>query len=254
MKIEKFVKDKQNKYKVTIDGEDYVLYDDVIVKYELICKKDIDKQQFDEIICLNNELKSYYDSVKYITKKLRSEKEIYEYLHKRDISEEIINKTIKRLRENNFINEEIFLKAYINDQINLSNNGPKKIRNSLLNLGIEEYLVDDALSKISTSVWTHKISKYIEKKIKINHTSSEYLLKAKITKDLINLGYDSDVINQEISKCAIIDTDILKREMEKARRELSRKYSGYELEQKIRARLYRKGFKVPRTGEDTYEE
>lgn len=254
MRIEKFVKDKKNKYKVTIDSEDYILYDDVIIKYELIRKSNIDRKLLDEIISLNAELKSYYDSIKYITKKLRSEKEIYEYLHKHEISDEIIEKTIKHLKDNNFLNEEVFLKAYINDQINLSNNGPKKIRINLYNLGINENLVDEAISNISSSVWTQKISKYIDKKIKTNHASSEYMLKIKITKELINLGYDEYDINQEIAKYDIIDTDILNKEMEKARRELSRKYSGYELEQKIRARLYRKGFKVSEIKENIYEE
>lgn len=253
MKIEKFVKDKQNKYKVTISGEEYLLYDDVIVKYELIRKQEIDKELFCEILTLNNELKSYYDSIKYITKRMRSEKEIIEYLKKRDINMDIIQKTVNRLKENNFLNEEIFLKSYINDQINLTNNGPKKIRINLINLGINEDLVDDAISKINDSVWFDKIEKYVEKKIKTNHSSSEYMLKIKITNDLINLGYDKDSINQATAKCDIIDTDILKREMEKARHELSRKYSGYELEQKIRARLYRKGFKVSDL-EATYEE
>ena len=95
MRIEKYVKDRENKYKVTIDGEVYTLYDDVIIKYALLMKSEIEKTLFDEIITLNDELKSYYDSIKYITKKLRSEKEIYEFLKKREIDESIIKKTIR---------------------------------------------------------------------------------------------------------------------------------------------------------------
>lgn len=39
MKIEKYSKGSSNKYKVTIDGEDYTLYDDVIIKFGLLLKK-----------------------------------------------------------------------------------------------------------------------------------------------------------------------------------------------------------------------
>ena len=35
MKIQKFVKDNGNKYKVYVDDEVYKLYDDIIVKYGL---------------------------------------------------------------------------------------------------------------------------------------------------------------------------------------------------------------------------
>ncbi len=254
MKIEKYVKDKQNKYKVTIDGEEYTLYDDVIVKYALLMKGDIDKHLFDEIIKVNDELKSYYDSIKYITKKLRSEKEIYEFLKKKEIDEDIIKKTIKRLKDNNFLNEDIYLKSYINDQINLSNNGPQKIKNNLLKLGLSEEDITEHLNRIDKGIWESKIDNYVAKKIKANHTSSAYMLKVKIQNDLINLGYDKELVLSVISKYDIIDNDILKKEMEKARRELSRKYSGYELEQKIKARLYRKGFNISLIEESSYEE
>ena len=43
MNITKFKKDKGNKYKVIIDNEEYILYDDTILKYSLLTKKNIDK-------------------------------------------------------------------------------------------------------------------------------------------------------------------------------------------------------------------
>lgn len=254
MKIEKYVKDKQNKYKVTIDGEEYTLYDDVIVKYALLMKNEIDKSLFDEIITVNDELKSYYDSIKYITKKLRSEKEIYEFLKKKDISDNVIKKTIKRLKDNSFLNEDIYLKSYINDQVNLSNNGPKKIKVNLIKLGIDEDKIEEYLSKVDNSIWQDKIDNYIAKKIKTNHTSSSYMLKGKLQNDLVNLGYDKEIVILSLSHYDIIDTDICKKELEKAKRELSKKYTGYELEQKIKMRLYRKGFKISSIEESSYEE
>lgn len=252
MKIGKYVKGKSNKYKVLIDDEPYVLYDDVIVKYGLIMKSDIDKTLFDEIIKYNHELDSYYMSIKYITKKLRSELEIREYLEKKEIPKDVLEITIKRLKDNRFINDDLFVKAYINDQINLSNNGPKKIKSNLLKLGIVEELIDEYLKKIDNGIWNEKIDKYVSKKISTNHKSSSRILKMKITNDLVNLGYDKEDITVIVNKYDIIDIDIKKKEYEKAKLQLSKKYSGYELERKIMERLYRKGFHVSR--EDFYEE
>ena len=53
MKIEKYIKDKSNKYKIIIDGETYTLYDDVIVKYQLIMKDTISKKELDSIISIS---------------------------------------------------------------------------------------------------------------------------------------------------------------------------------------------------------
>lgn len=252
MKIEKYSKGSANKYKVMIDSEEYTLYDDVIIKYELLLKKEISDKELKEIIKYNDELDSYYLAIKYITKKLRSEKEICEYLKKKEISEDVIIKTIKRLKDNKFLNDEVYLKAYINDQINLSNNGPLRITRNLSSLGIDDELIKDALDNIDQSIWDDKIDKYVSKKISNNHNSSSKMLKMKIINDLTNLGYDKESIQNIINKYDINDEDVYKKEYEKIKKQLAKKYEGYELERKIKERLYRKGFYLNR--EDSYEE
>lgn len=252
MKIQKYSKGKSNQYKVTIDDIEYALYDDVIIKFGLLLKKDIDASELKDIIKYNDELDSYYLSIKYITKKLRSEKEIYEYLKKKEISENIIQNTIIKLRENKFLNDDLYLKAYINDQINLSNNGPLKISKNLLSLGLDETLINNSLSTIEESTWEEKIDKYVNKKISTNHNSSVKMLKIKIINDLINLGYEKEMITSIINRYDIDDHDAYKKEYEKAKRQLEKKYEGYELERKIREKLYRKGFFYNK--EDFYEE
>lgn len=254
MKIEKFIKDSTNKYKLVIDGENYKLYDDVILKYQLIMKESITQKELDEVLDYNEKLTSYYDSIRYLNKKMRSEKEIREYLKKRMVSNENIDLTIEKLKSNNFINEEIYVKSYINDQINLTNNGPYKIIKNLINLGINENLINERLSTISDEVWNEKVDKYIDKKVRINHKNSKNMLKMKITNELINLGYEKEMILNNLSNYDIIDKDIYKNEYEKAKKALEKKYSGYELDRKIKERLYRKGFNVLEHTGDTYED
>jgi regulatory protein len=250
MKVVKFIKDKGNKYKVIIDDETYKLYDDTIIKYNLLSKKEIDKKLLDEILSYNDELLSYYESIKYINRKLRSEKEIREYLKKKEISTSIINKTVKLLYDNNFLNEDLYLKSYINDRINLSNDGPLKIKRDLLKLGLKEEDIIDRLNTISSDIWLDRIDTIVSKKIKGNSKYSSYMLKSKVLLNLTNLGYYKEDILSILNRYDIIDSDIYLKEKEKAYKELSKKYSGYELEQKINARLYRKGFR----GSGSYEE
>ena len=104
MKIGKYTKLKSNKYSVVIDDITVKLYDDVIVKYELLRLKEIDDKLFKEITEYNDRLEAYYKSLKYITKKLRTEKEIYKYLDK-DYSKEIILETIDKLKRMGYLNK-----------------------------------------------------------------------------------------------------------------------------------------------------
>ena len=89
-----------------------------------------------------------------------------------------------------------------------------------------------------------KLEKYIDKKIKTNHTSSSNMLKIKITNDLINLGFMKEDIISILNKKDLNDEFALKKEYIKSKRLLSSKYEGTTLENKIRERLFRKGFYV----------
>ena len=70
MKIEKYTKLKDNRYIVKIDDLDIKLYDDVIVKYELLRLKKIDDKLFKEIVSYNNKLEAYYKKVTYRTRNI----------------------------------------------------------------------------------------------------------------------------------------------------------------------------------------
>lgn len=243
MKIKKYTKDKGNKYKVLIDDINYTLYDDVIVKYSLLLKDEISEKELNAIVEENDKLSSYYDSIKYITKKMRSKLEIKEFLRKKMINEKVIDETIKKLEENHFLNEELFIKAYVNDQINLTNNGKNKILKGLVKLGIDNDQASTYLDNIDNEVFMSKIDKYVDKKISTNKNSSIYMLKNKIMTDLINLGYEKSDIVEVLNSKEINDDEAKKREYEKIRRSLEKKYSGDVLEYKIREKLYRKGFR-----------
>ena len=242
MKIEKYIKLKSNRYEVLIDGLKVKLYDDVIVKYELLRKKEIDEELFEEITKYNDKLEAYYKALRYLTKKLRTEKEIEDYLRV-DYTQKTVDETIDRLKKNGYLNKDIYLKCYLADQINLSNNGPKKIKNSLIKLGYSEEELDERLDSISEEIWLDKIRNSVKKMIAQNKSLSSNKLKEKILYQLSMNGFYKRMIEEVIEESEFKNTDdILVKEYEKAKNKLSKKYDGYELENKILAKLVAKGF------------
>lgn len=251
MKIIKYIKDKNNLYKVIIDNNTYKLYDDVIIKNNLLNKKEITNEELDNIIKENNELTCYYNAIKYINKRLRTENEIRTYLSKDIKDNYIIDNTIKLLYNNNYINNDLYIKSYINDQVNIGSDGPNKIRKDLLNKGFNIDDIDKYLNDIDNNIWIDKINKYVNNKIKNNHSTSSYMLKNKIIMYLVNKGYYKDMVIDIIKGYDIIDESILDSEYKKARKRLATKYQGKELDMKVKEYLYRKGF---RNIGDNYEE
>jgi len=241
MEIVKFKKNKDNTFMVIFDNDlSLKLYDDVIVKYNLLSNKILDDKLLSEITEYNAYLIGYYKSIKYIMKKLRSEKEVRTFLEKMDIKKSDIDKIILKLRKDGYINESNYLKAYINDQINLTLNGPDKIKDSLKKLGFTHEEIDDYLDEFN-SEWYNRIEKLISKKIKLNHNLGKNKLKTKIINDLVNMGYKKyDIINI-LDGYEIIDTNILEKEYKKALRKFEVKYKD-NLDYKIKDYLYKKGF------------
>ncbi len=243
MKIDKFKKDKGNTYKVYfINDETISLYDDVIVKYNLLVNKEIDKKKFDEIVKYNDFLDGYYKSIKYINKKLRTELEIEKYLKKLDIKSTNIKKIIDLLYKDGYLNKENYLKAYISDQYNLTMNGPLRVKKDLINLGYEYKEFEEYLYKFE---WNIRIEKIIDKKVKLNHKLSNNALKTKILNDIIKMGYQKEDIVYYLEKLEFgNDEEYLKKELYKIKNKYSKKYEGNELEYKVINYLYKKGFNL----------
>jgi len=243
MKIEK-IKKSGKKYKIILKNNDIITtYDDVIINNGLLYKKEIDSEILNSINKDTSYYDIYYKCVNYITKKLRSEKEINEYIDSFNVSDNDKNNTIKKLKEIGMIDDINYTRAFISDKINLSLDGPDKIRKNLLEHNINSEIIEEELNRIDTNIIDNKIKKIIDKKTK-NPKYTGYILKQKILNDLINLGYDKNNILEIYENYSINDNNLLKKEYDKLYKKLSLKYSDKELYNKIKTKLYQKGFNI----------
>ena len=243
MKIQGYKYLGNSKYKVIIKDVEYILYEDIILKYDLLTKN-INEKDLINFLNENKKYEAYYTALKYINIKLRTKKEVKEYLLKKNYNDSNIEYATSRLEQEKYLDERLYAKSYILDAINLKNIGPNKIVMELTNLGIDKNIVLDELFIFNDHLEQEKIYKYIEKSIKKNHNNSSCILKNKIKQNLINLGYNPSIINRCLNEYDIDDNEIYQKELEKVRSKLSKKYTGKELEYKIKQNMYRKGFKV----------
>lgn len=200
MKITKFKKVGRNKYKVFFNNTDLILYEDIILKYDLLIKSDIDTDLLDKIILENRDYEVYDLALSYIEVKMRNRRELYKYLINKGFEEEIVNKTLNKIEDLGLLDKKSYITAFINDKVNLSNDGPYKIKNALLDLDFDEKDIDDYLYTIDREIWSNKLDKLINKKKSLMKSKSYYMFINKIKNDLFNLGYDKDMIDEKLSK------------------------------------------------------
>ncbi len=235
MKINKFKKVGKNKYKVVFDNTELTLYEDVILKYDLLIKNDVDIDLIDKIVEENRSYDVYETALNYIEIKMRNKKEIYKYLLNKGFDETLVNQTIEKLKNIGLLDSKSYITAFINDKINLSNDGPYKIKKSLLDLEFSESEIDDYLYKIDNNIWKEKLEKIINKKKSIMKSKSYFMFINKMKNDLYNLGYDKDMIDEKLSKIEY-ESNAIEKDFDKAKK----KYK--EDKTKIINSLLRKGY------------
>ena len=241
MQILKYQKLKNNKYKLVLDNdEEITLYDDVILNNSLLLSKEINDKE--KLLLENSYYEAYYLCLKYIEKKLRTEYEIINYI-KDKYDKKIINKVITKLKENHYIDDELYTKSYINDKINLTNDGYYKILRDLKNKQIDEYIIKNYLDEIDNNIWKDKINKITNKYIKNNTKYSSNYLKEKMLFELQNKGYDKSMILDIVNNIYIDENDvILEKNYNELYNKLSKKYHGKDLELQLLSKLLSKGF------------
>lgn len=247
MKIKSYKKLKNNRYKVTFQDsvEELILYDEVILKYNLLLKKEISKKELENIQKENERFACFNQAIKYLTYKSRSKKEVEEYLKKQKYSIEEIKYTLHLLEEKKLINDDAYLQMFVSDQIHLTNNGPKKITRKLMDLGFQEEKIKEELSIIPKEIWIEKLEHIITKKIKANKKDGVHKLKEKILYHCVNEGYEKEDILNILEKIEIpTNTLALEKEAQKLYKKLALKYSGSTLTFQLKGRLFQKGFPI----------
>ena len=234
----KNIKKKGSEYLIVLDNEILKVNEEVLINNNILYNKKLSNKDIKKIKEETLYYESYSKALKMINRKMRSEKEIRQSL--KDVSKKDIDKIIDKLKEINLLNDEVYAESYVNDKVNLSLDGPYKIKKELELNDIESEYINKALEKFTQDLIDEKLKKLISKKLKVNK-DTDYIFKQKISLYLSNLGYSKEDINSHLENVKI-DNGNLEKEMEKIYTKFKTKYEGYVLKNKLRQKLYSKGF------------
>lgn len=235
------IKKVGNKYKIILDTDEVITTNDhVIINNNLLYEKKLNKKELEKIKEDTNYYENYDKILKMINRKIRSEHEIRKYLNKNEVSKIDQDKMINTLKEVGLINDEIFAESYVNDKINLTLDGPYKIKKELEDHQINSLYIENTLNNFTQDLIDCKLDKIINKKVKSNTKDTTYIFKQKMMLYLSNLGYSREDIIYHLDNVKLNNN--LEKEMKKIYNKLKIKYEGYTLYNKLKQKLYAKGF------------
>jgi len=141
--------------------------------------------------------KFYNKALKFLSYRPRSEKEIRDKLKRKKASEKIINKIILRLKENNFINDEEFIKWWIEQRTTFKPRSFRLIKIELKQKGIDKELIEKTIGHLPSTIDDLKSAKkLIQKRLPRYKNLSRDEKFQKLSRFLASKGFNYDIIKE----------------------------------------------------------
>ncbi|MEW6101608.1 MAG: regulatory protein RecX [Candidatus Omnitrophota bacterium] len=130
--------------------------------------------------------------------RLRSEREIYSRLKRKKFPEEIIRKTIAFLKEKDFLDDNLFAKAWIESRLKKPF-GFRRIAGELRQKGIESQVLERQIEEQKKSFREEEVIQgLISKKIAKLKKTDMKALKPQLYAWLLRRGFSADIIQDEL--------------------------------------------------------
>ena len=247
-------KKSKNRYNIFLnDGHDekygFSVDEAVLIEFKLRKGLDLDNSMIDTLIQKDNVHKSYTQAINFLSYRMRTKKEIYDYLVKKEVEAEHIYQIMGKLEEQNLLDDKLFAEMFVRTRMNTSSKGPLLIKKELMEKGVEAQIAEEAIGIYPYGIQYEKVSKLIEKKW---NTAKKDPFRKKIQQlqaALTQKGFTRDVIKDALAnvneeKNQAEEWDAIVFQGEKLVRKHQMKFEGYELRNKVKEALFRKGFSM----------
>ena len=166
-KIVKYKKGSKGKYKVYLeDGRELSFYEEVILKYQLLLKKEIDEDTMIDADQYNQECDVYYVALHSIENRFKSVYELRLWLQKKEYPNDLIDKAIDTLLKQGYLNDRSYVKSYINSQMITTHKGPYKLIRELQEKKIDLDIIQEEINVFTEEEQEIRVRKLIEKDIR----------------------------------------------------------------------------------------
>jgi len=250
IKITDLKKLKKDKYLIQVEENDkttpHIVTENTIIKYNLLRQKTMTKSDYQKIIKNNEYELLYLKAINYISYQMRTISEVKKHLKKDIKDEKIIMKLVTELKQNNYVNDKMYVEEYVNQKMEFDLVGPKYIKDKLITKGIHFDLITENLRKYNDEVQFDKVFQIIKNETKYKQKKPYQKVYMSLKQKLINKGFSLNVVESSLISCkddikAMIDEkSLLQNEIQK----LKGKYNldVYEEKNKLIKKLMTKGY------------
>ncbi|HNZ82839.1 MAG TPA: RecX family transcriptional regulator [Sedimentibacter sp.] len=209
-KITKIEYQKKNKERLNIYIDDeYGFSVDISILIEYSLKKDmvLDDSLIDAILRSEERTSVYNYGISVLSRYARSEYELRLKMKNKGFEPELIDKAVGTLKEQKYLDDDRYCEMFINDKINISKDGVRKIKEALYYKGIDKKIIEEKIKNISQDSEEERALILGSKKLpNIKETDTRKKI-AKLSNYLIGKGFEYETVNKTVRKLLSIEAD-----------------------------------------------
>lgn len=209
-KITKIEYQKKNKerFNIYIDDEYGFAVDiSILIKYSLKKGMELDDALIDEILLSEEEISVYNYGISVLSRYFKSEYELRLKMKNKGFNPQLIDNAISILKERKYLDDERYCEMFINDKINISKHGVRKIKEALYYKGIDKEIIEEKIKSISAESEEERALLLGEKKLLNIKENDNRKKMSKLSNYLLGKGFEYETVNRALRKLLNADND-----------------------------------------------
>jgi len=209
-KITKIEYQKKNKerFNIYIDDEYGFAVDiSILIKYSLKKGMELDDALIDDILLAEEEISVYNYGISVLSRYFKSEYELRLKMKNKGFNPQLIDNAISILKEHKYLDDERYCEMFINDKINISKHGVRKIKEALYYKGIDKEIIEEKIKSISAESEEERALLLGEKKLLNIKENDNRKKMSKLSNYLLGKGFEYETVNKTLRKLLNADND-----------------------------------------------
>ena len=194
------VQKKQKNYFNLYTNDDIYLFsvtEETLLKFTISKNKEFSEAELNAIQSYDQKMRCINQAYRYLTRRPHLNAELKRKLLSKNYSNSIIERTLEYLIQKNYLNDNVFIKMFMNEQINLKKSGPLIIKKKLMEKGALSSSIDPILSEgYPEELQLENAAKLFQVKIKTIRDHDQKKVKEKLFRFLQQKGFTWPVIEK----------------------------------------------------------
>ncbi len=199
-KIE-YQKNNQNRVNIYLDcSYEFGIDLNIMIKYSLAKNMELEDEFIEEILKAEEEINVYNYALSVLSKYSKSEKQLKKKMLEKGYDNRFIDNAIIKLKHQKYLDDERYSEMLINNKINVSKYGKRRIKEILYEKGIDREIIDEKLSAISDEDELERAYALGAKRLRTLSAEDTRKSGIKLSNFLINKGFEFSTVKKVVTR------------------------------------------------------